>query len=296
MPMQARMPLQRLYRALTNAGGDAAQIASCASSINMAKLPHLSWLFSTNPTPPAGFSESSLTEYEKAFYDELKKSENALSNAGITIPDDNVPEEGTLSIPDNTSAADLKAMLAHANASLGSKLTLTHSYKVEESTDEVAYSFDEVIQIDSVGKKYLDERKNVKADGKTNSLVRVRYVDGTTYYRYRVSTDYTKGSVNLDGEVIRCQQTIDSYRAEGFYSPSNYGTIEYSSSRFDHYTYDVSAQDNKIIVKNSYDSGSIGENTYEITLLRSNSRHSAFHCRKRLNNFISIFSPFYLVF
>jgi hypothetical protein len=93
-----------------------------------------------------------------------------MNKAGITIPDDKVPEEGTLSIPNNTSETDLKAMLANANASLGSKLTLTRSYNVEETTDEVAYSYDEVIQIDSTGKKFLYERKNVKADGKTKSL------------------------------------------------------------------------------------------------------------------------------
>jgi hypothetical protein len=64
-----------------------ANLASCASSIDTAKLPHLSWLFSPNPTPPAGFSESSLTEYEKAFYEVLKNSQDAMNKAGITIPD-----------------------------------------------------------------------------------------------------------------------------------------------------------------------------------------------------------------
>jgi hypothetical protein len=252
----------------------------------MAKLPHLAWLFSTNPTQPVGFSESSLTEYEKAFYDEWKKSEEALRNAGITIPDDNVPEEGTLSIPDNTSAADLKAMLAHANASLGSKLTLTRSNKSEATTDMVEYTYDEVIQIDSTGKKKLSERKNVKADGKTNSLVSVRYVDGTTYYLYRVSTNFSVGSVNLDGEVTQCQQTIEPYQAEGYYSPSywEYGSIQYSSTDSNH-SYDVSAKDNKIIVKHTYYDASIRGrdevSTYEITLTEDKKYKSVKYTSKR---------------
>jgi hypothetical protein len=44
------------------------------------------------------------------------------------------------------------------------------------------------------------------------------------------------------------------------YSPREYGSIRYKPlNSNDHETYEVSARDNKIIVKNSYDSGSIGE-------------------------------------
>jgi hypothetical protein len=206
----------------------------------------------------------------------------AIAALAVCMPAcDKEKEEDTLSFPDNTSDTDLKAMLAHANASLGSKLTLTRSYKYEETTDKVAYSYDEVIQIDSTGKKYLSERKNVKADGKTNSLVRVRYVDGTTYYVYRVSTDYTKGSVNLDGEVTQCQQTIEPYQAEGYYSPSDY-SIQYTPYNSDYETYEVSARDNKIIVKYTYTSGSISEeNTKEIALTEDKKYKSVKYTSKR---------------
>jgi hypothetical protein len=90
--------------------------------------------------------------------------------------------------------------------------------------------------------------------------------DGTTYYLYRVSTNFSVGSVNLDGEVTQCKQTIEPYQGEEYYSPSEFGSIQYSSSTYNNETYDVSAKDNKIIVKHTYYGASIrGSDEVEVS-------------------------------
>jgi hypothetical protein len=62
-------------------------IAECKSKVDKNKLPNLAWMFEANPTPPADFDPTKLSEYEKAFYEVLTSSQDAMNKAGITIPD-----------------------------------------------------------------------------------------------------------------------------------------------------------------------------------------------------------------
>jgi hypothetical protein len=233
---------------LTAAGGDAAQVAVCTGKVDKTKLTYLAYLFNGS-TPPASVDRDAMSEYEKAFFEELEKSKDVLTSAGITLPvvegeePDDRPE---YAVPDGTSQDELKALIDNANDSLrGAKLVV--STTISGTEGGIKYSAKRVEQIDSAAQKYSYTHKI------NSAMVEVRYYSDNVYYQYEV------GGKFFDGEKTYCKKS--PYNSVNLLSTSQHAVMmEY---RNDWETCTISASSGKIKVV-AYGSKN-GNEEYEIT-------------------------------
>jgi hypothetical protein len=213
---------------LTTAGNDAANVKTCLNNVDKSKLPHLTWLFEENPTPPAGFSQNVLNDYEKAFYEALQESDVVLSIAGITLPDidgsiepDNRP---VFFVLDGTSEDALVELLENANTALRSSKKLSITAYSSSKQNNVAFILKEVLQVDSAARKSAITREYT-INGE-HVLGVASYLEDTTVYNYS-GLDMSHNFPNRT--TIYCKNTYGNYY---YYDENN---EIYYNSRFENW-------------------------------------------------------------